>query len=168
MRRSRSSRSRTSRLRNNVQPKSCRGQNCLMASTLRGKAQTVLGAIEGAGMGVTLPHEHLLSDFKCIFNEPQEASQRALAHQPLTLQNRGWVNYHWTGNLDNVRLYDEDLAISELGHLVKAGARTVVDATSVGIGRDPLGLARIARVTGLNIIIGSGHYFSVTHSRELL
>src|SRR4051812_1637825 len=138
-----------------------------MQSTLRGKAQTVLGAIDGAEMGITLPHEHLLSDFICIFKEPQEASQRALAHQPLTLQNRGWVNYHWTENVDNVRLYDEDLAISELSHLFKAGARTVVDATSVGIGRDPNGLARIARVTGLNVIMGSGHYLSVTHARDV-
>jgi phosphotriesterase-related protein len=138
-----------------------------MVSTLRGKAQTVLGAIDGPDMGVTLPHEHLLSDFICMFKEPQEASQRALAHQPLTLQNRGWVNYHWTENLDNVRLWDEDLAVSELGHLFKAGARTVVDATSVGIGRDPHGLARIARMTGLNIIMGSGHYLSVTHPRDI-
>src|ERR1700758_2013975 len=99
-----------------------------MNSSLRDKAQTVLGPIDRDDMGATLPHEHLLSDFICIFKEPQEASQRALAHQPLTLQNRGWVNYHWTGNVDNVRLWDEDLAISELTYLVKAGARTVVDA----------------------------------------
>ena len=31
------------------------------------------------------------------------------------------------------------------------GGKTIVDATSMGIGRDPLGLARIARATGLSI-----------------
>ena len=39
---------------------------------------------------------------------------------------------------------------------VEAGARQV-ECTINGIGRDPEGLARIARATGRNIIMGSGY-----------
>src|SRR5262249_43393107 len=34
-------------------------------------------------------------------------------------------------------------------------------------GRDPLGLVRIARATGLNILMGSGHYLGVTHPPDV-
>jgi predicted metal-dependent phosphotriesterase family hydrolase len=35
-----------------------------MANPLSGKAQTVLGPVDGGAMGITLPHEHLLIDFR--------------------------------------------------------------------------------------------------------
>jgi len=53
---------------------------------------------------------------------------------------------------------DEELAISEAKRYKLAGGNSIVDVTNIGIGRDPLGLSRIARATGLNIIMGSGYY----------
>ena len=35
-----------------------------------GQVQTVLGAVAAEEIGVTLPHEHLLIDFKVMFAEP--------------------------------------------------------------------------------------------------
>jgi phosphotriesterase-related protein len=45
----------------------------------------------------------------------------------------------------------------------KAGGNTIVDLTCTpSLGRDPLGLTRISRATGVNIILGSGYYESWT------
>jgi phosphotriesterase-related protein len=55
-------------------------------------------------------------------------------------------------------LNDHALAVEELGAFVAAGGRTVVDCTSLGLGRDPEALARVARETGLNLVMGCGWY----------
>ena len=47
-------------------------------------------------------------------------------------------------NRDNVSLDDSDLALSELKRYQALGGHTVVDATNIGIGRDPEKLARIS------------------------
>ncbi len=139
----------------------------MAVSSLSGKAQTVLGPIDPSQLGITTTHEHLLIDFRVVFQEPAEASQRGLAYAPITLQNLGWVRYYWTSSLDNLMLMDEELAIQEASLYVRAGGRTLVDATSIGIGRDPRALARIARATGLNIIMGSSYYIAATHPKDM-
>ncbi|MGI9286109.1 MAG: phosphotriesterase family protein, partial [Pseudomonadales bacterium] len=98
---------------------------------------------------------------------PEEMSQKGLAQQKITLQNRGWVGYHWTSNLDNVELKDEELAVIELRRFVAAGGRSIVDPTNIGLGRDPLALARIARLTGMNIVMGAGYYLGATHPEDM-
>src|SRR5437867_4454154 len=85
-----------------------------MPSALSGKALTVLGAVDAETMGVTLPHEHLLIDFEVMFREPVAASEKALAHQPVSLANVGWVRQNFNANLDNLRLLDEQTALDEI------------------------------------------------------
>lgn len=128
-----------------------------------GKVQTVLGTIAPDELGVTLPHEHCLIDMTAWFAEPSEASQSAIAHQPVTLENLGWVRYHPMEHWDNLQLLEEELAIKELQYYKWSGGNSVVDVTSIGIARDPLALTRIARATGLNIIMGCGYYSGPTH-----
>ncbi len=132
-----------------------------------GKVQTVLGLIDVADLGITLAHDHVLIDGTFMYVEPEEISQREFAHQKITLQNRGWVGYHWTSNWDNVELKDEEIAVSELRHFLAAGGRSIVDPTNVGLGRDPRALARIARLTGTNIIMGAGYYLGTTHPVDM-
>ncbi|HYB69951.1 MAG TPA: aryldialkylphosphatase [Candidatus Bathyarchaeia archaeon] len=132
-------------------------------SPLAGHAQTVLGAIPGEAMGITLPHEHLLIDFHLMFKEPESGSERGLARQPVTLANLGWVRQHFSSNLDNLQLLDEDVARDEALLFKHAGGQTVVDPTNRGLARDPLALARVARATGLNVIMGSGYYVAASH-----
>lgn len=55
-------------------------------------------------------------------------------------------------------LNDPALAVAELQAYVGAGGRTVVDCTSIGLGRDPRALAAVARETGLHIVMGCGYY----------
>ncbi len=125
---------------------------------LIGKAQTVLGPVPADELGISLTHEHLLVDLGSTFSPPDDATSYSFAYQPVTAENLWWVRYNYGGNKDNMELLDEDTAIAEAARFKKSGGQTIVDATSVGIKRDPLGLARIARATGLNVIMGSGYY----------
>jgi len=124
----------------------------------RGKVQTVLGLIDAEELAITLPHEHFLVSGAVYFSEPKEAGLRRLAHEPVSLKNLSWVQYHIYDNLDNMRLQDEELAIQEATAFKKEGGSTIVDLTNGSIGRDPLAIARISRMTGLNVIMGSGYY----------
>lgn len=130
---------------------------------LAGQAQTVLGPIAGEAMGITLPHEHLLIDFAVMFREPASAAERGLSRQPVSLANLGWVRHHFSSNLDNLQLLDEAVARDEALLFKHAGGRTFVDPTNRGLARDPLALARLARASGLNIIMGSGYYVDAAH-----
>lgn len=128
-----------------------------------GQAQTVLGPIAGDAMGITLPHEHLLIDFEVMFREPATGAERGLSRQPVSLANLGWVRHHFSSNLDNLQLLDETVARDEALLFKHAGGQTFVDPTNRGLARDPLALARVARATGLNIIMGSGYYVAAAH-----
>ncbi|HSL52724.1 MAG TPA: hypothetical protein VK878_26940 [Candidatus Deferrimicrobiaceae bacterium] len=134
---------------------------------LSGQAQTVLGPIAGEAMGITLPHEHLLIDFEVMFKEPANGSERGLARQPVSLANLGWVRHNFSSNLDNLQLLDERVARDEALLFKHAGGQTLVDPTNRGLARDPLALARVARATGLNVIMGSGYYVAAAHPPDM-
>jgi phosphotriesterase-related protein len=134
---------------------------------LAGKVQTVLGLVDPADLGVTLAHEHLFVDGPAWYQEASDAQERELACQPVTLETLGWIRYHPSSNLDNIRLADADEAIEEAGAYQRLGGRSMVDVTSIGIGRNAEGLARIARATGLNIVMGCGYYVQASHPPDL-
>ena len=139
----------------------------MTTTDLAGKALTVLGPVPGEALGITLPHEHILVDITVAFQEPGSATDRSLAHAPVGPDNLWWVRYHWACNRDNLQLLDEPTAVTEVQRAYLAGARTIVDPTNLGLARDPAGLARIARATGLQIVMGSGHYVGLTHPPAL-
>jgi phosphotriesterase-related protein len=136
-------------------------------SPIAGRAQTVLGSVAAEDMGITLPHEHLLIDFTVMFKDPESERERELARQPVGLGNLGWVRRNFSSNLDNLRLLDESVARDELLLYREAGGRTLVDPTNCGLSRDPLGLARVARATGLHIVMGSGYYVAASHPPDM-
>ena len=131
------------------------------------RVQTVLGTIDAGDMGVTLAHEHLLCDASFMFIEPEDVDQRELAYAPISIENLEWLKRNQIKSLDNLRLLDEELAIAELHRFKKEGGGTVVDMGNIGLGRDPAGLARISRATGVNIIMGAGYYVGSSHPPEL-
>ena len=57
-----------------------------------------------------------------------------------------------------VVLSDADAAAEELKAYAAAGGRTVVEVTSVGIRRDPVGLRYISEKSGVQIVMGCGYY----------
>jgi predicted metal-dependent phosphotriesterase family hydrolase len=94
------------------------------------RVETVLGPIEPAELGFTLPHEH---------------TAIALWHIP----NR-WDYWELTA--------DEPLITAELARYREAGGTAIVDLTLAGVGRDPAWLVRLARATGLHVVMGCGWY----------
>jgi phosphotriesterase-related protein len=136
-------------------------------SPIAGQAQTVLGPIAASAMGVTLPHEHLFIDFTVMFKEPESARERALARQPVSLENLAWVRRNFSSNLDNLRLAEESVIRDEILLFRDAGGRTLVDPTNRGLSRDPQALARVSRATGLHVIMGSGYYVAASHPPDM-
>jgi predicted metal-dependent phosphotriesterase family hydrolase len=92
--------------------------------------QTVLGPIDPGDLGFTLPHEH---------------TQIALWH----ILDR-WDYWELTA--------DEPVITAELEHYRAAGGRSLVDVTPLGMGRDPAWLVRLARASGLHLVMGTGWY----------
>ena len=127
--------------------------------------RTVLGDISSEDLGFTLPHEHLLLDFSFMFKPSQdkEESNKSYVEVSEDMQLLAWIMYDPFRNRDNLITIDEDIAISELNLYKRVGGISLVDTTSIGLGRDPLALARISRATGINVIMGSGYYVDVLH-----
>jgi phosphotriesterase-related protein len=46
--------------------------------------------------------------------------------------------------------------------------RTIVDATSRGLGRDPLAIKRVSLAAGLNVIMGCGYYVEMAQSLQMM
>lgn len=143
----------------------------------------MLGEIEPADLGHTQPHEHVLCDMSAIIQpwgvQPVDgvqehgvvrsefpASVRAMVAEPVRLGNYDSIK-RTVLNLDNLRLVSEEDAIAELQLYRSAGGGAVVDSSSVGMGRDPLGLARVSRATGVHIVMGSGYYSRDYHPAGL-
>jgi len=134
---------------------------------LTGKVQTVLGPILPEELGVTLPHEHIVCDGTCWFVEPSDATAKAMAHHPVTLDILWWLRYHFFQNWDDLQLLDEQEGIDEMLRFKYAGGNSIVELSSIGLGRNPMALARIGMATGLNVIMGSGYYIAASHGPDM-
>ena len=128
--------------------------------------QTVLGPVPPERLGVTMMHEHVLATAPHLVVPPTDREARAIFEAPLDFEVLRAIRYRGLANRANCGLEDEALAGAELARYAQCGGRTVVDCTSRGIGRDPEGLARVARATGLNIVMGASWYVASTHPPE--
>ncbi len=142
-----------------------------MNTSISGKAQTVLGPLDPSQLGMVMPHEHLFGDVSNNFGsaappKPTHASDMKYYYQPVSMENLWWVRHHWSC-LDNWRLVDMDTAVHEALLYKLEGGSTIVDLTIIGLGRDPQGLARLSRATGLNIVMGTGYYRDGTHPPDM-
>ena len=102
--------------------------------------QTVLGPVDPAAIGFTLPHEHTAITLWQIPNR--------------------WDYWEMTR--------DEPTIVAELGLFRAAGGSAVVDLTLAGVGRDPTWLVRIAEATGLHVVMGCGWYRGAYYPAEAL
>ena len=138
-----------------------------MTEERTGKVQTVEGLMEPGDLGVTLTHEHLLIDLAITRDRPSEASLRQSYYEPVSMKNLAHIRNHSMQNADNSRLMDVDTAIEEAGLYHQFGGDTLVDATSIGIARDPVGLRRISRATGVNVVMGASFYVDPAHPQDM-
>ena len=137
-----------------------------------GTIQTVLGPIAADDLGVTLPHEHLLIDEMLPEFAPESAPhvsawRRAQWTAPLTLATHYENRREGTLYRDNLSLSSVEEAIAECQDFRVHGGSTIVDLTSVGLGRDPLALRQISQASGVRVVMGAGHYVAAYHRSEL-
>ena len=97
----------------------------------RDKIISVNGILEPESMGFTLSHEHLLVDFSGAAVYDPDAWDR-----------------------DKVM----KIMLPYLSEIKKYGCRTFVDCTPEFLGRDPLLLKELSRISGLNILTNTGLY----------
>ena len=133
----------------------------------RGLVQTVLGPVHPSELGPTTTHEHLHIDFSFMYRPARDTPSEEMADAPITLENLGWVRRNYYSNRFNLQLLDLDTAISEVGRYRDAGGGAVVDATTIGIGRNPEALVRISRETGVHIVMGAGFYVAAVHPEDM-
>ncbi|PKA43677.1 phosphotriesterase-related protein [Rhizobium sullae] len=132
-----------------------------------GNVMTVAGPVPADELGVTLMHEHILNDCRCWWHAPKTPERQYLADGFVCMEILGELRQDPFVNKHNITLDDEALAIAELKDFAREGGRTVVEPTCQGIGRDPLALRRIAKSTGLNIVMGAGYYLASSHPAKV-
>ena len=138
-----------------------------MNGNLAGKVQTVLGPIGPEQLGVTLTHEHILVDLSVAYPRPHTASAMDFYNKPVSPDIVGQIRHYASPNADDARLYDVPTAIDEVMLYKQYGGISLVDATSIGIARDPMGLVRISQATGVNIIMGASYYVAPSHPADM-
>lgn len=129
--------------------------------------QTVSGPIEISKMGITLMHEHLVANFEDRWVKPTEASRMIFAKAPVSIEIIGELQNGPFVNLDNLQMFDKDIATSEVMKFKEVGGQTIVDVTNRYMGRDPMALKCIAQRTGLNIVMGCGYYLEYSYPKKL-
>lgn len=127
--------------------------------------QTVLGEIKKEKLGITLPHEHIFWDLRPVVDEPKTGLD--VFYDKIRMDNRYLCYGDPYTILDNAFLDNEDIAIRELELFKKAGGSTIVEVTLDDIKRDPLALKRVSEKTGVNIVMGCGHYIDASHSSDV-
>lgn len=133
-----------------------------------GLVQTVLGKVDPRLLGPTMMHEHILTDITGIFEAPRTASEKVRAYEPIRLDNLAWIRRNYFRHHDNLLLGDIPTAVDEMRLYREWGGGAVVEVTPPGIGRDPVGLARISRASGVHIIMATGFYVAHTHPTYML
>ncbi|WP_423750860.1 phosphotriesterase family protein [Salinirarus marinus] len=115
-------------------------------------------------LGVTSTHEHLFIDAVDAWYEPPEAAyERAVASEPVSMDNLWYTRRNPMQHEDNLRLNSMEEAIDEVSHFARAGGDTIVDVTPNNIGRDPKRVRAVARETGLNFVHGTAYYTQPAH-----
>ena len=134
-----------------------------------GKVQTVLGMIDPGELGHTQTHEHLL-----VVLIPPEGRSKLPPEEPIRMETLGKLRMFKAdpdelGLISNVAKLDSEAdAIDEMQRYRAAGGGTVVDATSIGIGRNPRGLARISQESGVHVVMGAAYYEAAYHPQDTL
>src|SRR6187455_1901997 len=131
-----------------------------------GRVITVTGELDPDSVGITLMHEHLASNLLV-----PEAGTGYNGKGPTTPQ---FIRrFQETGRYYRVPRVAESLAVfvlddtaatlEELAIFRRLGGNTLVDVTTVGIGRDPVRIREYARQSGVHVVMATGWYRWMYH-----
>ncbi len=118
-----------------------------------GVLRTVRGDVPAEQVGHIQPHEHVLCNLAGTSFQQGTVIQ---SDDQIRLDNYYEIRRHHS-RYDLV-LADIEDAVAELSSYAAQGGDAVVDATSIGLGRSPEGLAEVSARTGVHIIMGCGYY----------
>lgn len=119
-----------------------------------GKVQTVTGLISPHELGPTLMHEHLIINL----NPPSLRATQVEGIDDIRACDCFRLNWGQTFDPANFRLDGPEIVIPDVREMMAAGGNTIVELTTGGLAPDPQALAAIARATGVQIVMGCGHY----------
>ena len=136
----------------------------------KGKILTVNGLINPEDLGFTLPHEHFYVDLRKNHQLPEDLTKSELdyCNAKLNLSNLAYARAGYPLQ-DNYILSpkEEQTMIQEVLEFKRMGGKSLVDPTSIGLGRNPLAIKKISDLTGLNIVLGCSWYQKVFHPENL-
>jgi len=118
---------------------------------------TVLGPIAPDELGLTLAHEHVFFDLRCLWEQPRPERAHLVDAEP-TPENRAELARDLYDSRVNLHHEDPDLASREVVRFGEAGGTSIVDLTTIGLAPQPAMLRDVALATGLNIVAGAGYY----------
>lgn len=122
---------------------------------------TVLGEINENELGVASSHEHIFIDMrKCVDITGDEPP---IFYDKVSCSNRCEVFSDPYAILDNALLDGTDDATEEIEYFKAWGGQTIIDCTPDEIGRNALALKEVSERTGVNIVVGCGHYYHKAH-----
>jgi phosphotriesterase-related protein len=127
--------------------------------------RTVTGMVPAESLGTVLFHEHVITNNASAWRHPSadETAAWELVDPPVTRDLRPRLAKDPYVNKDNCSLNDPETAIEELRIFSRAGGTTVIDQTTVGIGRNPRLLREISDRSGVRIVMGAGYYLERSH-----
>jgi phosphotriesterase-related protein len=118
------------KLRESLCQLGARGRGTTVKDTMTGRIMTVLGPIAPEQLGVCMAHEHLIVDSWAMWQVP---------------------NY-------SLIVDDVNLVTEEVQAFRDAGGTSIIDVTTIGLGRDPEALRQISVATGVQVVMGTGWY----------
>jgi phosphotriesterase-related protein len=131
------------------------------------KITSVLGPFDPSSIGVILPHEHIFLDLTNQYRPFPEATKVRWGEQKVSLETIGILSRNPLALRDNLLMDDVETAEREVMEFRRAGGGLIVDASSIGIGRDPIALKGLSCTTGVRVVTGTGYYYQATHPSTL-
>ena len=131
----------------------------------KSQIETVLGAISVEDLGITLTHEHLTINYSDCLIPPSKDSDKSRVNERISLENLNWLKHNPFSCMTNLNLAKEkDAVLNDLKLLKQAGGCTVVENTSIGINRDVAAMIELSKLSGLNVVCGTGFYVEKAQS----
>ena len=124
---------------------------------MKGRVRTVAGDVDSRHLGLTLPHEHLVSSLTSKLAPPEGDPSWPLRDLPVDGELVPAVRLAPYSSRDNLTM-SEELALGELRVFAAEGGAAVVDQTAPDLGRDLPALRRLAAASGLHVIAACGVY----------
>lgn len=121
-----------------------------------------------------MTHEHFSLDFHKFYCEPPKPLSKFFTdgvNEKIHLKNVGFVRQYPYGSKYNINFEDDDThraVFEDVKQYKEFGGGSIVENTTHGINRDLKLMYKVAQLTGVNIVAGTGHYLEMTQKPETL